>query len=232
MDPEYHYEAVNVENQQHNPHSLLWWTKRLLALRKRWPAFGLGTIEFLQPDNRKILAFVRRYEQECLLVVCNLSRFVQAVELNLSAFQQMVPVEMFGRNAFPPITDKPYLFTLGPHAFYWFSLTPRFAETARSRLARPAPGGDGAASFEVDEHWEELLEERMRWPSGNNVFRAYIQPRRWFGGKTREVKSVQHHRNHSPCRPKRANPCCCFVDCGLCAGRSRTLPDAARLCHR
>ena len=88
LDPEYHYEAVNVENQQHNPHSLLWWTKRLLALRKRWPVFGLGTIEFLQPDNRKILAFVRQHGNEAVLVVCNLSRFVQAVELNLSAFQQ------------------------------------------------------------------------------------------------------------------------------------------------
>ena len=73
IDPEYHYEAVNVETQQQNPHSLLWWMKHTLSARKRFKAFGRGTLEFLQPENRKVLAFVRRYQQECLLVVANLS---------------------------------------------------------------------------------------------------------------------------------------------------------------
>ncbi|HZI33859.1 MAG TPA: alpha-glucosidase C-terminal domain-containing protein, partial [Candidatus Binatia bacterium] len=186
LDPEYHYEAVNVENQQQNPHSLLWWTKRLLALRKRWPAFGLGTVEFLQPDNRKILTFVRRHGNEVLLVVCNLSRFVQAVELNLSAFQQMVPVEMFSRNQFPPISDKPYLLTLGPHAFYWFSLVPRSAETAGTATSPAAE----AAPLTVGKQWEELLEEQNRAQLENRI-QSYIKLRRWFGGKTREIKFVR-----------------------------------------
>src|SRR5665648_1097364 len=76
IDPEYHYEAINVEAQQNNPRSLLWWVKRLIALRKQYQAFGRGGIEFLYPDNRKVLAFVRRWEDERILVVANLSRFV------------------------------------------------------------------------------------------------------------------------------------------------------------
>src|SRR5437773_2487626 len=76
IDPEYHYEAINVEAQQNNPNSLLWWIKRLIALRRRFQAFGRGTLDFLHPENRKILAFLRRYEDECILVVANLSRFV------------------------------------------------------------------------------------------------------------------------------------------------------------
>ena len=190
LDPEYHYEAINVEGQQHNPHSLLWWTKRLLALRKRWPAFGVGTIEFLRPENRKILAFVRRSEQECLLVVCNLSRFVQAVDLDLSEFQQRVPLELFGHNPFPVITDKPYFFTLGPHAFYWFVLMPRFAGAPSGASVTGPPVAAELPSFEVEERWDSVLDERMRGPL-EQCLQAYIQPRRWFGGKAREVKSVR-----------------------------------------
>ena len=90
LDPENHYEAVNVDVQERNPHSLLWWMKRLIALHKRWKAFGLGTLEFLHPENRKVLALVRRHEEERILLVANLSRFVQPVELDLSAFQSLV----------------------------------------------------------------------------------------------------------------------------------------------
>ncbi|MBN9522236.1 maltose alpha-D-glucosyltransferase, partial [bacterium] len=124
IDPEYHYEAINVEAQQNNPSSLLWWTKRLIALRKRFQAFGRGTIRFLRPANPKVLAFVREYRDERLLVVANLSRFVQFAELDLREFQGVVPEEVFGRTAFPQIGELPYLLTLGPHGFFWFSLPP------------------------------------------------------------------------------------------------------------
>src|SRR4051794_40766432 len=113
IDPEYHYEAINVEAQQNNPNSLLWWTKRLIALRKRYKAFGRGTLEFLHPSNRKILAFLRRYHEETVLVVANLSRFVEYVELDLAAFQGLTPVELFGRTHFPTVGKQPYLLTLG-----------------------------------------------------------------------------------------------------------------------
>src|SRR5207249_1782955 len=110
------------EAQQNNPNSLLWWMKRLIALRKNYKALGRGTLEFLHPENRKILAFLRRWHGECVLVVANLSRFVQYVELDLSEFQGHAPLEMFGGIPFPPVGRLPYLLTLGPHSFYWLAL--------------------------------------------------------------------------------------------------------------
>ena len=100
-DPEYHYEAVNVEAQQANPQSLLWWMKRLIALRKRHPAFGRGSLQFLHPENRKVLAFIREHEDETILVVANLSRFAQYTELALRGWEGRVPVELFGSGRFP-----------------------------------------------------------------------------------------------------------------------------------
>ncbi len=103
IDPAYHYEAVNVESQEDNPNSLLNWTKRLIALRKQYKAFGRGTIEFLQPSNQRVLAYLRRYQEETILVVANLSRFAQAVQLDLHKFEGWTPVEMFGRTDFPSV---------------------------------------------------------------------------------------------------------------------------------
>jgi maltose alpha-D-glucosyltransferase/alpha-amylase len=178
-DPEYHYEAIHVDSQQHNPHSLLWWMKRLIALRKRHKAFGQGTIEFLQPDNHKVLAFLRRYENECLLVVANLSRFVQYVELDLSAFQGIRPIEMFGRVVFPPIGDLPYLLTLAPHTFYWFSMSaaPRTrGETSADRLPASASSS-----------WDALS---GRAKGDADAAPSYLRGRRWFGGKVRQMRST------------------------------------------
>jgi maltose alpha-D-glucosyltransferase/alpha-amylase len=123
IDPEYHYEAVNVEAQQGNPSSLLWWVKRIIALRKRHRAFGRGSIEFLEHVNPKVLAFVRSYETERILVVMNLSRFVQHVELDLNQYAGWVPEELFGGMPLPMIQKGQYPLSLGPHGFYWFSLT-------------------------------------------------------------------------------------------------------------
>ena len=189
LDPEYHYEAVNVENQQRNPHSLLWLTKRLLAMRKRWPVFGTGSIEFLQPDNRKILAFVRRDEKQCVLIICNLSRYVEMAELNLSAFQQMVPVEIFSRNPFPPITDQPYLLTIGPHSFYWFSLEPRVTEPGVASVATPGATPE-IPVLEVAQCWHDILETQASRQLEIQL-QDYIPPRRWFGGKTRIIRNVR-----------------------------------------
>jgi maltose alpha-D-glucosyltransferase/alpha-amylase len=135
IDPEYHYEALNVEMQQSNSNSLLWWTKRLIALRKRYRAFGRGTVDFLHPSNARVLAFIRRYENETILVVANLSRHVQYVELDLASLDGMVPVELMGKTRFPSISTAPYMLTLGGHDFYWFSIeTPRVT----SDMSRPS----------------------------------------------------------------------------------------------
>ncbi|HLW64966.1 MAG TPA: maltose alpha-D-glucosyltransferase, partial [Gemmataceae bacterium] len=115
IDPEYHYEAVNVEALQNNPNSLLWWMKRLIALRKRFPAFGRGTMEFMRSSNPKVLAFVRKYLDSRILVVANLSRFVQFAELDLQEFAGVAPEEVFGRTPFPRIGEQSYSLSLGPH---------------------------------------------------------------------------------------------------------------------
>jgi len=185
IDPEYHYEAVNVEAQQSNPHSLLWWMKRLIALRKRFKAFGRGTLEFLYPENYKVLAFVRRYQDECVLVLANLSRFVQGVELNLSAFKGMVPVEMFGGTDFPVIGDAPYFLTLGPHAFYWFALESQRRE--ESSLMSPA---GRLPSLAVTGDLEHLFTGEAK-VALEAVLPAYLKARRWFGGKARRMKAVR-----------------------------------------
>ncbi len=122
-DPVYGYSGVNVEAQERIPGSLLNWMKRLIRVRKQYPAFGRGTLAFLHPENRKVLAYVREHGGTTILCVANLSRFAQYVELDLSACEGRVPVELIGRVHFPRIGQLPYLLTLGPHDFYWFELT-------------------------------------------------------------------------------------------------------------
>jgi maltose alpha-D-glucosyltransferase/alpha-amylase len=187
IDPEYHYEAVNVEAQQNNPSSLLWWTKRLIALRKRFRAFGRGTIRFLRPANPKVLVFVREYGDERILVVANLSRFNQFAEIDLREFAGVRPEEVFGRTLFPRIGELPYLLTLGPHAFFWFSL-PAAVPTAVVVDAAAAPAlpvlpGDRPLAERFDPiHHDDLeallpdyLTRRRFGTSGSPVVAAYIQ---------------------------------------------------------
>ena len=123
-DPEYHYETVNVETQQNNSSSLLWWMKRIIAIRKRYQAFGRGDIQFLSPENAKVLAFTRSHQEEHLLILTNLSRHPQAVELELPDFEGYRPVEVFGQTPFPTIEGGTNRFTLGPYGYYWFVLEP------------------------------------------------------------------------------------------------------------
>jgi maltose alpha-D-glucosyltransferase/alpha-amylase len=183
LDPEYHYEAVNVETQQRNPYSLWWWMKRVLTLRKRYRAFGRGSIRFLEPENRKILAFVRQYENETILVIANLSRFAQPARLDLAEFKQTLPVELFGRAEFPPITEEPYVMTLNPHAAFWFLLEP---VTGREYSMVSIRAGQ---TLKVENRWEDIL--RSDGDSGLEAcLLSYIKGRRWFGGKGREVKAV------------------------------------------
>lgn len=123
LGPLYGYEAVNVEAQQRDPHSLLNWTRRMLAKRQQTQVFGRGTLRFLYPGNRKILAYLREYEGEALMCVANLSNASQPVELDLSEMSGRVPVELLGGTPFPTIGELPYLLTLPPYGFYWFELS-------------------------------------------------------------------------------------------------------------
>jgi maltose alpha-D-glucosyltransferase/alpha-amylase len=122
MDPVYGYEAVNVEAQSRSLGSLLSATKKLIAVRKSTIAFGRGSMTFVRPANRAVLAYIRQYRDEVILCVANLSRSAQATELDLSAWKGRIPLEMLGRSRFPAIGELPYMITLGPYGFYWFQL--------------------------------------------------------------------------------------------------------------
>jgi len=182
IDPEYHYQSGNVEAHESNRHSLLWWMRRLLALRKQIKAFGRGAMEFLNPDNSHVLAFIRSYEEQRILVVANLSRFVQYVELDLSKFKGMMPIELFGNTHFPLIGDLPYLLTLGPHGFFWFSIEqPKAADAGLSEYQPP--------HIELTNSYEGILRGEVR----TRLERAlpdYLPHCRWFRAKSRVIKSV------------------------------------------
>ncbi|MFZ7127604.1 MAG: maltose alpha-D-glucosyltransferase [Desulfobacterales bacterium] len=188
VDPQFHFAVVNVESQDSNHHSLLWWMRRLIALRKRFPAFSRGTLTFLHPENHAILAFVRSHEDENILVIANLSRFVQFTEIDLSDHTGETPVEIFGATEFPPIAKSPYPLTLGPHSFYWFYL--------RSAAPRPDSKIEGAEAFgelpllETAGSWREIFDVRNR-NRLEKLLSDYILSRRWFGGKAQQVRQAR-----------------------------------------
>jgi maltose alpha-D-glucosyltransferase / alpha-amylase len=184
MDPEYHYETINVENQEMNPGSLLWWMKRVISKRKYFKAFGRGSIEFLFPNNPKILAFMRKYQEECILTIMNLSRFSQAVELDLSKFTGCIPEEVFSGNKFPMIKDTPYLLTLGRHDYYWFLLR-KEESNVRTVKIRSIP------VVSVTGSWETVFRGRTKEVLEKEILPFYINGCRWFGGKSREIQSIK-----------------------------------------
>ncbi len=187
IDPEYHYQAVNVATQQNNSQSLLWWMRRLIGLRKRHPALNYGSLEFLYPDNHRVLVFLRRTTDECIMVVANLSRFVQHVELDLAAFEGQAPVELFGRTEFPPIGEWPYLLTLSPHAFYWLSLQPQRPE---EKTAATGPVATGLPELAVAGPWDSVFKGKAK-TALEEALPGYIAPRRWFGSKARAIQSAE-----------------------------------------
>jgi maltose alpha-D-glucosyltransferase/alpha-amylase len=192
IDPESHFETINVETQQKNASSMLWWMKRLIALRKRYHAFGRGSLELLYPDNPKVLAFLRRHEEETLLVVANLSRFTQAASIDLSRFGGAIPVELFGRTALPGVEEgRPYFLTLGPHAFHWFALEPRAAHEGQGAAAgRLEAIGARLPSLGVEPAWEALLEPEAR-AALEQELPAFLRTRRWFGAKTTPIRGAR-----------------------------------------
>jgi maltose alpha-D-glucosyltransferase/alpha-amylase len=165
IDAQHHYQTVHVEQQVKNPESLLWWMRRLIAARKRHRAFGRGDLEFLHPGNPHVLAFLRRWGDEQLLIVANLSGFVQYAELDLSTVKGCVPRELFSRSAFSPIAGDPYPVTLGPHDWLWLALE-------REAACPPAPRR--LPRVHVDARWDELLEHPSK-PALEAVVSAYLE---------------------------------------------------------
>jgi maltose alpha-D-glucosyltransferase/alpha-amylase len=183
MDPVWGYEAVNVEAEQSDPSSLLSWMRNMIALRKLFRVFGRGTLEFLNPDNRKVLAYLRRLDDEQVLCVTNLSRFAQPVDLDLSKFAGMIPVEMLGYVEFPAIGRQPYRLTLGAYGFLWLELhgAPQPVEVS------PAESDD--AALRITGGWASVFGGPARHRLETSILPEYLPRQRWFGAKSRRIKS-------------------------------------------
>jgi maltose alpha-D-glucosyltransferase/alpha-amylase len=180
LDPQYHYESVNVETQRGNTSSLFWYMKRLINMRKKYKAFSRGTMNFIQVDNPKILAFTRSYDDQTLLIIVNLSKYSQPAEINLEEFKGYVPMEAFSKNRFPVIKeDTPYFFTLGPHSFQWFELQKLSSEATENALP----------SMKLDQ-WEDLLSPYSSDILLNTILPAYFSKSKWFIGQGRAIYSI------------------------------------------
>ena len=188
IDPEYKYDSINVENQLANTNSLLWWMKKVIRMRKRYKSFGRGTIEFLDPANRKVLAFVRTYGDEKILVVVNLSRFAQGVELDLEPCKGHVPVEVFSRNKFPMIGSDSYFLSLSPYGYYWFELV------KKKELKEKVEPIDFSVVVRANK-WDELFGNKKLETLETRIFPAYITKRKWFSGNKKGIESVKIHDN-------------------------------------
>ena len=198
MDPIYGFESVNVEAQQRDPASLLNWMKRILATRKGAKAFGRGSLSFLRPGNRKILAYLRELGNEAILCVANLARTAQPVELDLKRFKGRVPVEMLGRTSFPPIGELPYLLTLPAHAFYWFRLStdaPPPAWHQDMLVSEEAPVlvlFDSWMSLFRDKvvPWRIGMAEQLRARLENEILPRFIAAQRWYAAKGEAIQKA------------------------------------------
>jgi maltose alpha-D-glucosyltransferase/alpha-amylase len=189
LDPIYGFPSVNVEAQEGESSSLLNWMRRMVAVRSQSRAFGRGEIRFLYPSNRKVLAYVREYEGERILCVANLSRSAQAVELDLSDFIGVVPVELIGRTAFPPIGDLPYLLTLPAYGFYWFVLEEE-AELPHWHEAIPEILPDFITLTASDGGIKSVLSGRERTQLERDVLPEFLPLQRWYGDKQERIRSV------------------------------------------
>jgi maltose alpha-D-glucosyltransferase/alpha-amylase len=181
LDPEYHYESVNVETQHSNTSSLFWFMKRLIAVRKKFKTFGRGNLQFLGVENPKVLAFTRTYEEETLLIVVNLSKFSQAAEVDLLAFKGFVPVDIFSKNRFPVIReDGQYFFTLAPHSYQWFVL----------EKAHPEMDEEKPLPLMLLRQWDGLMEGAARKQLENSVLPRYLIRAKWFIPKERNSYQI------------------------------------------
>jgi maltose alpha-D-glucosyltransferase / alpha-amylase len=192
MDPVYGFQALNVEAQESDRHSLLHWTRRMLAVRKSRPAFGRGTLRFLYPGNRKIFAYLRELTgdtSESVLCVCNLSRTAQAVELDLSAYVGRVPVDIVGGSVFPPIGQLTYLLTLPPYASFWFLLAQE-AELPTWHKPAPEPLPEFSTIVIRGGVSEAVTGAVGRRILESEALPAYIPKRRWFGAKGQAIDAI------------------------------------------
>jgi maltose alpha-D-glucosyltransferase/alpha-amylase len=186
MDPVYGHQSVNVEAQQRSPSSFLNWMKRLIGVRRSSNAFSRGTLSFVRPSNRTVLAYVRQYENDIIVCVANLSRSAQAAEIDLSPWKGRVPMEMLGRTAFPRIGELPYLVTLPPYGFFWFLLGDPSEPDAE---ARNVPRETITLVWPGDR--DSPLAIRERYAFEHDVLPHFLLERRWFADKVRGLPAAK-----------------------------------------
>jgi maltose alpha-D-glucosyltransferase / alpha-amylase len=194
MDPVWGYQALNVEAQERSPSSLLSWMKRVMALRARHRTFGRGSIRFVSPPNRKILAYIREYQGETILCVANLARTAQPAELDLRAWSGRVPIEMVGSTAFPRIGELPYFLTLAPYGFYWFLLAeasaPPVVEHPVPRSAPKPPSALDLPPLLLGVVWDTAFTTATHAILERDYLPVHLETRRWFAAKARPLSKV------------------------------------------
>jgi len=193
MDSVYGYQSVNVEAQERSPFELLHWMRRLIALRQQYRIFGRGSIEVLRPENRRVFSYIRQYEtDDPIVVVANLARSMQAVSLDLSRFNGLVPVEMSGNTELPRITETPYFLTLGPYGFYWLRLTrePPSPVTARPLQGSTEPDLDRSPML-LGPDWTQVLAGSTRQLLERRYLAPFFLRQRWFGRRSAPVEHVR-----------------------------------------
>ena len=187
QDPIYGFDAVNVEAQQKTPASLLNWMRRMIQIRRSHRALGRGSLRFLYPKNRKVLAYLREHEGEAILCVANVSRAPQAVELDLADFKGSIPLEMTGGTDFPAIGELTYLLTLPAYGFYWFQLTKPEGQQART-VQQAAPE---LFTLVLTGSLDSLLTGRERTAFEKTIAPQFIATRRWFGDKEKAITAIR-----------------------------------------
>ncbi|MCF8235857.1 MAG: maltose alpha-D-glucosyltransferase [Bacteroidales bacterium] len=182
IDPEYHFESINVENQARNVSSLLWWTRNVIAIRKRYPAFSRGKLKFLPSRNSNVITFTRELEEENILLVANLSRHPQLASIDLGDYEGMVPRELFSLEDFPEIEEDDYNLSLGPYGYFWFSLKKKETEMVFDEENLPE------LSTTIIK-WNRLTPELARQLE-DTALKAYVKSRRWYRDKGRKMNSL------------------------------------------
>lgn len=178
IDPEYHYAFVNVENQEKNPSSLLWWMRKMINVRKRFKAFSRGDIHFLSPSNSKVLAFIREFENESILVLVNLSKYPVYVNLNLASYAGRKLKDIFGNQEFCTVKEEPLGLTVGGYGFYWLNLLESEVEQ---------PQSDTHPKITLKRSWEEIISPEHESQFCNQILTEYLPKCRWFRGKAKKI---------------------------------------------
>ncbi|RUO98477.1 MAG: maltose alpha-D-glucosyltransferase [Hyphomicrobium sp.] len=235
MDPIYGYQAVNVESQQSDLSSLLNWTRRMVGVRKAHRSFGRGKLTFLYPRNRRVIAFLREFENERILCVANLSRSAQAAEIDLQSYRGAVPIELTDGSTFPPVGSSPYMLTLPAYGYFWFLLA-EAAELPAWTIPAPEPLPQ-LETLVMSNGWPSILSGREGAFFANDVIKRFLPRQRWFSAKNEIVDDVsiasladlgqagEHRAAVVKVRFRGGNEQQYLMPLSLLPGRSATAPD-------